>query len=229
MGNKQSTQQGASGRGDRRHRAERAPRQAIGEDRGTNGRSTQSHRRLSQSSSGTTNRVTSSVTAQRRRSASIVMRHATIADLDQILACRGVDQTTHDKVRKRQTKDVSRQLNDPARNIVMVAQTSSGTIVGYIRYEILPDRLFMNRLFVHPGVNGRGHGSLLVRHLIAVWKGERQRRGANFDLEVRAVNNAIGFFRRFGFVTDDRAEYDPNAPEYNDKLKDMTPMLYRPS
>jgi len=75
-------------------------------------------------------------------------------------------------------------------NGLMVVAEQGGTIVGFVDAE--PGEV--TRLFVQPGVSGRGLGGHLLQIGI-----EQARRGHKGPIKVEATLNAVGFYERYGF------------------------------
>lgn len=73
--------------------------------------------------------------------------------------------------------------------------TVDGVDAGMIDVEYQPDAVYLSRIELLPGYQGRGIGAGLIRELIA----EAERRGQPLELDVLAVNHrAQALYRRLG-------------------------------
>lgn len=72
----------------------------------------------------------------------------------------------------------------------------AGEAVGCLAVEWLPDQVKLNRVFLLPGVQGRGIGTQLVRQVLA------QARASHLPVRLRVfkVNPAQRLWQRLGFI-----------------------------
>jgi GNAT superfamily N-acetyltransferase len=77
----------------------------------------------------------------------------------------------------------------------IVAAVEDGRVVAFATAAWFDEFLDIEDLFVHPDCMGQGIGSALVRDIVAT----ARLRGAG-RVEVTASDDALGFYRRLGFV-----------------------------
>lgn len=88
---------------------------------------------------------------------------------------------------------IFRERSDPANSrIVIVAGRDAGVLV----VERRPDRIFLSRIQLLPGAQGRGVGTAIVGDLLA----EAGREGVPVALRVLRVNPARRLYERLGFA-----------------------------
>lgn len=123
------------------------------------------------------------------------LQRADLAELEYVYACHGHTQETHEKVVKQTRKYLRLQLGRFRTSIVLTVRVN-GAICGYMAYQIREDRIFMNRLFLHPGAQRQGHAQRPVQYLIEDWRRKRRGREASYALEIRSINHAVSYFQR---------------------------------
>jgi ribosomal protein S18 acetylase RimI-like enzyme len=75
--------------------------------------------------------------------------------------------------------------------------TAGGTDIGMVDVEYRPGEIFLSRIEIQPGRQGRGFGSQIVTALIE----EAGRRGQDLTLEVLSVNRrAQALYQRLGMT-----------------------------
>lgn len=84
--------------------------------------------------------------------------------------------------------------------------TVDGADAGMLDVEYQPDAVYLSRIELLPGYQGRGVGTGLIRALIA----EAHRRGQPLELDVLAVNHrAQALYRRLGLREVPSSDGDP--------------------
>jgi ribosomal protein S18 acetylase RimI-like enzyme len=87
----------------------------------------------------------------------------------------------------------SLERRDAAHEIVLLNEVP----IGYLCYEDRPEFLFLSELYLHPDHHRQGHGSEIMRKLIAM----AQSRQKPIELSVLTTNpSARRFYKRHGFV-----------------------------
>lgn len=105
------------------------------------------------------------------------------------------------------------ELKSPLSRNFVVRRASDMQVVGYINFWIFAGEVHLNNVAVHPGLRGKGIGTLLLGHMVIKAKHEDARW---LTLEVRPSNRAaIALYEKFGFkVKGIRPRY------YTDTLED---------
>jgi len=84
-----------------------------------------------------------------------------------------------------------------------LVEDAEGTVQGFL----VMDGTMIDALFVHPAVHGRGYGTALLDHALALAP------GATVDASEQATN-ALPFYEARGFVRTGRTEHDPQGRPY---------------
>ncbi len=75
--------------------------------------------------------------------------------------------------------------------------TAGGTDIGMLHVEYRPGEIYLSRIEIHPGYQGRGIGSQLISALID----QARRKGQQLVLDVLAVNTrARALYQRLGMT-----------------------------
>ncbi len=82
-------------------------------------------------------------------------------------------------------------------------EDAEGTVQGFL----VMDGTMIDALFVDPAVHGRGYGTALLDHALALAP------GATVDASEQATN-ALPFYEARGFVRTGRSEHDPQGRPY---------------